>query len=692
MLRRLVQFKKPVLIDTLGAEQLENAPWNFFKGPLLRFSGGYIKYNFNYRSFIDTPFTEQDISQHNISGSVNFSLGSRLPFAANFWVRRTNSLYYRNITDVQVNFNAASFREGFVEETRRKLLKLRPSVKDSLLSELYKTKLAEWSGLTEWLTSAFTAQRIREYREVLLFSGTGTATQTGDSLNAGGIDSLHLVASAYVAMYDSTVKSYDELTKTIGVLQKQLATVQQRWRQFRQLLNGKIGDWQSYEKWQEEVRELKPSEAEIPDKFKWLMGVRNFSLGKSPVNYSDLTAKNIGITGINFEYNTKFYFAIAAGLLDYRFRDFSTTTAVKNSQYMYNVRVGLGRLERNYIILSVLGGKKQLFASLPGSANKGSVSFTTISLESKWQLNRYTWLVGEVAQSLAPDFRSSPPRKAGSFAIDDKTSKAFSARLFTAVPKWGTRIEGLYRYIGANYQSFSSFQSNSTLATWTVRWDQDFFKRRFRISSSLRSNEFSNPYLLQNYRANTVFKSINASLRIRKWPAISIGYTPMSQLTVVDQQVVENRFQTMTANVSHFYRIGAKSAISSLVYNRFYNTARDTGFIYFNSTNMYFSQSILFQLFTMNAGVSVTTNSQYRLNVLACNLKVPLLKNSYVMCGLKINNLNERKSKTGIQVGTGLRFSPKDFIDINYEQSYLPGNSSILILNRMGMIQYSRYF
>src|SRR6185503_16886475 len=88
----------------------------------------------------------------------------------------------------------------------------------------------------------------------------------------------------------------------------------------------------------------------MPGWYRWLMGIRNFSVGRSAVNYSELTAKNVSVNGINFEYNSWYYLALTAGSVNYRFRDFVVNGIKKVPQYLVLVRAGLGSLEKNYFI------------------------------------------------------------------------------------------------------------------------------------------------------------------------------------------------------------------------------------------------------------------------------------------------------------------------------------------------------
>lgn len=82
-----------------------------FKKPFFKMNGGFITYNMNYRSAIDTPFAEKNILQHNAYGNFNVSIAN-IPFNVNYLFRRSNSSIYRNINDVQVVFDAMQFNNN----------------------------------------------------------------------------------------------------------------------------------------------------------------------------------------------------------------------------------------------------------------------------------------------------------------------------------------------------------------------------------------------------------------------------------------------------------------------------------------------------------------------------------------------------------------------------------------------------
>jgi len=253
-------------------------------------------------------------------------------------------------------------------------------------------------------------------------------------------------------------------------------------------------------------------------------------------------------------------------------------------------------------------------------------------------------------------------------------------------------MEGFYKKTGANYQSFSSYTTNAAMESWYVKADQNLFKRKLRIAASLRRNEYSNPFLVQDYKSNTIFKSLTATLRVRKWPVVSIGYQPMSQYTKVDEQVIENRFQTLNATAFHLYQVRQLKMATTVMFNKFYNNQSDTGFLYYNATNSYFTQTFYFNSFTANAGISYIKNSNYTLQIMDGGIQPNIPKFGTVGIGIKINNLNNTVIKAGGYASANIRILKHDMLFITYEHGYLPGNKHGLVRNEMGTIQFVKTF
>jgi hypothetical protein len=657
--------------------------------PLVKLTGGYISYQFNYRSAIDTPYIEKDITQHNITGNLLLTLAGKLPLRVTWWSRQSNSNVFRDITDVQVSFDANGFRQQLQGALRQRLLAMAPRLNDSLTTKLYELKKLRLGDINKSLLS-FSPQSLVEAHEVLQVPRITWREGLPDSLNARREDSIRKIAGALLDLYAKTKGEYDRLTQQVDSLQRLYQQNQSKMQRYRQLINGRWEELSDPRQWKDKLGAYGLDNVEMPQAYRWLLGLRQFSVGRSVTNYSELTVKNTSVNGLNLEYNSWYYFAVAAGLVDYRYRDFVVNGFNKRPQYLYLLRAGLGRLEKNYVILSAFHGQKQLFPSNGGGLSV--ITVTGFSAEAKLQLNRTSYISGEIAKSLAPDFRNNPAKENTRFSFSDHTNQAFAIKAYSYIPAWGTRLEGFYKHTGANFQSFSSFQTNNALESWTLKAEQPFFKRRLKLSGSLRRNEFTNPFLQQPYNSNTVFKSLTASFKMRKWPVITIGYQPMSQLTSLDSQVIENRFQSLNASAYHFYKAGALRMASTLVLNKFYNNNRDTGFLYYNATNVFATQQFFFNAFTAQVGCSYTSNGSYQLVVMDEGVQWNLRKAGSAGFGVKINSLNREIVKTGAYINASLRVYKQDYITLSYEHGYMQGFNKGLVQNDMATVQLVKTF
>ncbi|WEK37952.1 MAG: hypothetical protein P0Y53_10615 [Candidatus Pseudobacter hemicellulosilyticus] len=656
--------------------------------PLARFGGGYISYQFNYRSNIDTPYVEKDIVQHNVTANLLFTVADLVPVRATVWSRQSNSGIFRDITDVQVSFSGAEFRQKLRGALQDRMLKLASSVKDSITENLYSLKRLELESIQLDLVNNFSAQSLNDANRILRVPETSWDPHLPDSMNRQRSDSLQKLAAALLDLYEKTMLRHQQVKRQVDSLKGKYEEGLAKVAAFRNMLSAPGAAADLPGKWKTAAREYGLQDLEIPARYRWLMGIRNASVGRSTLDYSDLTVKNISVNGINFEYNSWYYFAVTAGLVDYRFRDFAMHGADKKRQLLTMVRAGLGRLEKNYFIVSFYHGQKQLFAA----TGAGAFPVTGISAEAKWQLNRTSWLTAELAQSIAPDYRSDSPRHKTRLALNDRTSQAVAFRLSSYWPSTQTRVEAFYKNTGANFQSFSSFQTNAALETWTIKAEQSLLGRKLRVTGALRKNEFTNPYLLQDYKSNTVFKSLTATFRMRKWPVVTVGFQPMSQLTAMDDKVMENRFQTLTATLYHHYRIRELSTATTVMLNKFYNNSSDTGFVYYNATNLYWMQHFFFKPFTASIAVSHTRNGTYTLNVMDEGFQVTIGERGTAGGGVKINSMNNEEVKTGGYLNANIRVWKQDMLYLSYERGYLPGFHGGLVRNEMATVQFVKSF
>jgi hypothetical protein len=421
-----------------------------------------------------------------------------------------------------------------------------------------------------------------------------------------------------------------------------------------------------------------------------LDGIRTLSLGRTYPNYSPLTLQNLNVKGLNVEYNrNNIYMAAAAGTVDFQVRDFLFGQQKRVPQYVYLGKIGYGNKDYANITLTYFAGKKQLQG---GNQQSPSAFVQGISIAGQIFVNKHTRLYGEIAQSGVPYASSTGYSSKSAFRFSDHSQKAYAFGINSWIPTTQTRVEGYYQYTGLNYQCFNSFQYNGTANSWSGRIEQPFWKRQLVLLAAVRKNDFTNSLVLQRYNANTIFKSLTLTFRKPLWPTLSIGYLPASQNTIIGNQVYESHFQSFTGNLYHQYGLGTARASTTLMYSRFYNDSRDSGFVYFNANNLYWNQSFIFSLFTSNIGASRMSNNQYKLQVLEAGLSAVLLKRVSIGFAVKINNLDNTITKLGFN--TGSRFLLKHIGELNLwaEKNYLPGSRGNLYKYEMYNLGFTRFF
>ena len=89
--------------------------------------------------------------QHLLTGTMRFSVAKNIPLVGNFWIRRTNSPFFRNITDVQIQFDAATFHRQLAEKMRQRADQISKLMNDSLVKKMYLLKQTEFNSLSNWL-------------------------------------------------------------------------------------------------------------------------------------------------------------------------------------------------------------------------------------------------------------------------------------------------------------------------------------------------------------------------------------------------------------------------------------------------------------------------------------------------------------------------------------------------------------
>lgn len=653
----------------------------FPHGPLLQFTGGQVSYDWNYRSQIDTPFQEHGIVQNLITARMGFNVAAFYPVTVTYFERESNSQYFRDYRDVRVEFNAAEFNRMRANRLNAYATQLSRNLRDPSLKPALDVANSQVDQLSEWLQQGKTVKKLIDARAVVLNNGPPTA---------GNSDSLLRDARAFLALYDRFTAYEARLRRYRDSLQNDFIANEKKVLAVRKIMNSRLSPDEEKNALQDLTRQYGIDNGQLNKIYGRLGGIRSLAAGKVLPNYSDLTLKNVNVNGVSFEYSKGIYLAMTAGAVDYRARDFFYTRRLGKPQMVYTGRIGYGTREGAHAFFTAFKGKKQLLNS---GASQQVLDIYGLAFETQLLLTRHIRFLGEAAQSAAPSLvnavgPSSKPR----FRLNDEKNKAYSLSLFAILPKTLTRIDGYYRYRGIDFQSFTSYYVNAAATSWQVRGDQYFWKKTLHLNASVSRNNYDNSYLPVRYSGNTVTENLSLTFRRNHWPTLTVGLMPSSQLSQVDGQVYQNYYQSLNISASHVYQVGLARAVSVVSYNRFYNDAKDAGFIYYNARNFFLTQNLQFLSYAANIGISRSVSRDYRLTVMDAGATATVWKHSSIGFGVKINQLNDKALKLGLYGSERISLPRIGELTAWIEKAYLPGWNDVLTKNEFYHLSFTRFF
>jgi hypothetical protein len=699
--------------------------------PLLQVKGN-ILYDVNYRSRIDTPYAQNNLYQHTLQTRLDFLYKQQYPFKVYVTTRFGNSNLFRRYTDLNFQYNPSDFTRLLKNKLAAAVENYMSSSMEELeaLKRQIELKRAKIASLNDFMQKPDLSQKLVEEREKTLF-GSGinpTVPQLPMSLADIGskitwpgkfkfskASQANAKAEKTTHKADSVVQQYYSFKDSVLDKKRQLDTLdmelEQAEKMYRKL---KTAQQLKTEEWRKEINgatdvnflvkklhQLNMPDTLLPKGYKTLSALKSFNIGRSMVNYSELSVKDINITGVQVEFNPHYYYAFAAGRVDYRFRDYLVTNRTPSHQYVGLVRFGKGVRNGNHLIFTYYSGKRQFFNSavaVQGNIVIPEYKLAGITIEGFYKINRNISLVAEVAKSTMPYYSlDSIQRKKWSSAVtrfNDHSNEAYSAKLNAYFPKTLTRVTGNLRYTGANFQSFSTFTTGTAQTRWMVRLEQLLFKKQLSMVSAVQQNDYSNPFVTTAYKSSSVLASLQASLRIKKWPVFSVGYYPSYQLTKTgDNSFAESRYYTLLANSGYFYRIHGTQLSTYIVYSRFYNQSADSGFVYFNSKNFLISQNVFMKKMSMLVNASLSTGIGYNRYTLENNEQFTINRLLTAGGGIK---MVKHSLATHVQWGYAGNITLKvpklgDF-QLMMDKGFIPGSNQQLVENKTGRLTYYKTF
>lgn len=646
--------------------------------PLIYFQHGMVQYNMNYRARIDTPYAENDIVQH--LGIVNgqFILKGILPVSVTYIERQSNSSLFADYRDVRADIDGPAMQRLQKEKLRQHLVKQIEQLEDSTVSKALTDERNKLTGSTNLLNNPKLVEMLIQSKENLINLGEHNGSCKWK-------DSVELYSKKFIDLFESKEAEIKKMESKVDSLKLLYAAGRKKIQALQKIINGHFNTGESIGDLLKYLQQAGIDEGRLPRYPGIFYSLQRLSIGRTMPDYSPLTVKNVNVKGVNAEFgNGIWYAAFTAGVVDYRIRDFVVSKTRQTPQYVYAAKAGWGKKEGNHLFVTAYKGKKQVY-----SLTDPSTPVAGVSTELQYVIGRNHRFSAEIAQSSVPASSTTVDKKSV-FNLRDLTGRAYHLNWSSYFPLVKAEIGGFYQKTGINFQSFNGYRSNAAAESWALKYNQYFFNRQLRIDAGVRKNDFTNPLIAQNYSSNTVFKTLQATFKRRSWPVVSVGYIPCSQYAVIDSQVYESRYQTLTCNVNHTYRLGTVKGFTNAFYSKFYNSSRDSGFVFYNADYFSLSQRFIFPLYTSVHGASITRNSQYTLSVYQEGIEALFFRKLQFEMGVKVNMLNRDIVKAGPYSRLRLMAPSLGDFSVWYDDSYLPGIGKLLVRNQQANIGFSR--
>jgi hypothetical protein len=721
--------------------------------PLLVIHGNVL-YNFNYRSYIDTPFAQTGMMQHTVQTFVDGDIAGKYPVRGVFTYRASNSPYFSNKSDFSLQYRQSDMLEKIKNELRQnadnslnKDLLTNPSLKyqlgqsynDSLqalskyklpgtqnlynkfdsLYNIYETKRKRLEELEDLGNNRDPLQAIIEAREAQLLKKSnpvsdslpasfnknniwGATTKYGEFL---GKNSKSDTATSNSSGIDSTEIKIKKAQDSIAILQKEVMAAEQKILLFQKkltdsilLVKRKINQLNNPASVSEYIETEDTAEQNRLTKTqKILLSINQIGIGRSWVSYSELTVKDVSLNGGNIEMNPgKLYVAAAIGSVNSEFQNFILNNNTSTNQSVKLIRAGVGKKNKSNLIFTFYGGKKAQINSTNIDAQYATQSIMGASLASTVPITKNISVTGEYARSSYDDMYN-PGHNAGLFNrvsnFKMRANEAYDIKFQSIFPRTNTKVDGDYKKMGAAFQSFTIYASNVKQDAFLLHVNQLLWKKKLTVDAAIRKNNFNSPLTAPGYSSSVVFKSLQVSLAIPKYPFVSIGYYPSSQLFAgPDNTFYQSWFNTLNAITSYSYVVSKLNMTTNAVYTKFYNNQTDTGFAYFNATTFTLNHSVFLNPFILEGILTIT--DQKGIHLLTVEPKVTYKYKSILSLtgSVKWSRLNNEQTLWGGTAGVGILINHIGTIQCGYDKTYLPSYSGVLMPVGIGRLTFNKIF
>lgn len=651
-------------------------------------NGHTLSYNATYISRIEGVYDYGDILQHNLNYTTRVALIKNIPFNVSLFGRYTNSSYFRNYLDFNIDLAGGDLsaiaqrkQQAAVQQTYESKARMLQVFFDDQLKQL-----TDFSSLLHVPENPDCLNRYIHYKEIL------ANKDIYREKIASGADSISQAAS-YIEKYDKARHTIDSLKIMTDSLTNEyknaVADIKQITGKSKEDMEGAGNLLTKYSKYLKLLHVDTTVVAENRKRF-W-DGFRKLSLGRSMPSSTQLSFQNVSINGINTRYSFGQVFSVLqAGWTDFGMRDFVFNSSKRRiNNFVYNAGLGIENRNKDYLLVSLFGGKQN---PVYAGNDTGELKQNTLGVSVSGQLSwKYLTLNGEIAQS-----QYTIPADSGSkrtFRLSDNTNKAYSISAFSVLPRLGLNINAYYKYYGANYYGFNAYRINANNSQWGIQGGKSFFNNALTINMGLKTNDYQNPYVDQVYSGKNTITTVNAIFRKNRW-IITAGYIPSYQYVSINDTIYENRYQVINCMTSYSYKLGEIPSSSAVIFNRFLNDDSSSAYFYGNSSNIAFTQTFNFNKYTSSLNASVIKNNLYSYTVFDGGIQYRINQVITLKGGFKINSLSAQvyESKVGGYGSTAWNIPKVGSLSLQVDYNYYPDINYKLYGNTVGTLGFTTSF
>jgi hypothetical protein len=310
-----------------------------------------------------------------------------------------------------------------------------------------------------------------------------------------------------------------------------------------------------------------------------------------------------------------------------------------------------------------------------------------LGVERRWYFSKNFSLHFELAKSTTKQNTSGKqdaPFK-DLFTTFSSRTIGFYGEARAYLPKTNTDAEFLYKYWGTQFESFNASQYFNPQNNLAAKLTQPVFKRKLYLSGGIRYTDFSSPGITSNIKTKTFFASGNATLRLKKFPIVNVGYYPGSQLYWLDQRkLYEYFYYILNATASHHFAVNKVPMQVVISYNKFFNKYSDS--LVSGSQSYY---NLFWTAWKNNFGYTVNLSHQQVENRILSTIEsgISYTKTKFRIGGSMKWNHIESAIRMGYSLNLGWSIGRIGTINLLYDKSFLPERTGIFIPVETGQIQ-----